>query len=431
MVLALWSMVAVTTFILVARHNRVSVVAIGYVGLLAYSVPALIGFTRPVSAKGLVPYLEPASSEAILVMVAAWLGFGLALLLMPSSVDGGRPPCYQLHPMRVTWFIRCALIISLACYAWMANRAGLEWYAMERADIYDAVGGLISIVWRWVSGIGLLASIYFDRLWGRGARIYQAIFALMVALNAIAGDRTVPVILAMAFAIVLLWEWPITKAALHWKAWAIGLATLAIIFFMKPFYLAYKRDLPFGRMLAGGSDPMAMVASWEAFGTHENIEGLIRSSTTYPWWNTVRDTLAQLLIQPSAFGFDSTGFNTVLQTQIFSQALYGLAGTFWGQAWAIGGIPVVIVFGLIYGGALVALHHASLKSKGMWFFFWIILGSVIGVYAHRNALENVLAQARQPFVGFVTIQVLVWVLLFGRFHTSVPAVPIVGRDYGK
>ncbi|WP_224699539.1 hypothetical protein [Mesorhizobium sp. CO1-1-8] len=302
---------------------------------------------------------------------------------------------------------------------------------MERADIYDAVGGLISIVWRWVSGLGLLASVYFDRPWGRGARIYQAIFALMVALNAIAGDRTVPVILAMAFAIVLLWEWPITKAALHWKAWAIGLATLAIIFFMKPFYLAYKRDLPFGRMLTGGSDPMAMVASWEAFGTHENIEGLIKSSTTYPWWNTVRDTLAQLLIQPSAFGFDSTGFNTVLQTQIFSQALYGLAGTFWGQAWAIGGIPVVIVFGLIYGGALVALHHASLKSKGMWFFFWIILGSVIGVYAHRNALENVLAQARQPFVGFVTIQVLVWVLLFGRFHTSVPAVPIVDRDYGK
>jgi hypothetical protein len=197
---------------------------------------------------------------------------------------------------------------------------------------------------------------------------------------------------------------------------------------MKPFYLAFKRDLPFGMMLSGGSDPMAMVASWEAFGTHENMEGLIRTNTTYPWWNTVRDTLAQVLIQPSAFGFDSTGFNTVLQTQIFSQANYGLAGTFWGQAWAIGGIPVVIVFGLLYGFSLVALHRASLNSKGMWFFFWIILGSVIGVYAHRNALENVLAQSRQPLVGFVTIQAIVWGLLFGRFHSSIPTVPIVGRD---
>lgn len=324
----------------------------------------------------------------------------------------------------MTWFIRCALIISLACYAWMTNRAGLQWFAMERADIYGAVGGLISVVWRWVSGIGLLTSIYFDRFWGRGGRITQTILIVMVALNAIAGDRTVPVILAMAFSVVLMWEWPVTRAAFNWRMWCIGAATLAVVFFMKPFYLAYKRDLPFGVMLTSGSDPMAMVASWEAFGTHENIEGLIRTNTTYPWWNTVRDTLAQLLIQPSAFGFDSTGFNTVLQTQIFSQASYGLAGSLWGQAWAMGGVPIVIIFGLLYGLTLVMLHRASLQSRGMWFFFWIILGSVIGVYAHRNALENMLAQARQPLVGFMAIQILVWILLFGRFHKAVQLRPM-------
>ncbi|MER9336809.1 hypothetical protein NKJ06_22885 [Mesorhizobium sp. M0293] len=424
MIFVLWAMVLASTGILLTRHNQVSVVAIGYIGLLAYSVPALIGYTRPVSARGLEPYLDPASSGAILVMAAAWLGFGLSLLVVPRSSGMAEPVRYQLHPMRITWFIRFALIISMLCYAWMANRAGLQWFAMERADIYGVVGGLISVVWRWVSGIGLLASIYFDRLWGRGARVTQSIFLLMVVLNAIAGDRTVPVILAMAFAVVSMWEWPITRAALNWRMWCIGLATLAIVFFMKPFYLAYKRDITIGIMLTGGSDPMALIASWEAFGTHENIEGLIRTNTTYPWWNMVRDTLAQLLVQPSAFGFDSTGFNTVLQTQIFSQASYGLAGTFWGQAWATGGIPVVIVFGLLYGLALAALHRASLQSKGTWFFFWIVVGSVIGVYAHRNSLENVLAQARQPFVGFLAIQTSVWLLLLGRFHGSVRGRPM-------
>ncbi len=415
MILVLWVMVILAGGIVWVRFPRMSVVAVGFAGFLAYTFPALIGYTRPITLRGLLPYLEPASAEATAALVIAWFGFAVSLYFI--GVDRV-PVSYEVHPKRIKWFIRCAILVSLACYGIMAARGGLAWYELEREEITERVSGVVTFIWRWTNCLGLIVSVYFaDGLFVRKKRFEQSFFVLMLALNALGGDRTVVVIAIMALAVTWMWNWPLKKVAVSWRTWGSGLIVLAIVFFMKPLYISVKRGIPLSETL-GAQNTTSLIASWEAFGVQENLEGVIRSGLSYSLWNTIRDTLAQLLLQPSIFGMDSLGFNRLLQEQIFTGATYGLAGTYVGQGFAVGGFFGVFIFGFLYGLSLGAIHRITVTCRGMLFFLLIIVGCVIGVYAHRNSLENVLALARQSVVAFLILQALVWLILAGRYHGS-------------
>lgn len=186
-------------------------------------------------------------------------------------------------------------------------------------------------------------------------------------------------------------------------------AVLAVIFYAKPFYVSLKTGQALSDMLAS-RDAMSMQAAFEAFGTHELLEKVVNLNVSYPLWSTIRDSLAQFLLVPSYFGFGSGGFNQLLQEQVFSQATYGLASNFWAHWWAVGGPFGVLAGGFIYGGSILLFNNWIIRSKGMAFFLFLLAAATIGVYAHRNSPENVLALIRPIVVVFFTVQAVACVV---------------------
>jgi hypothetical protein len=398
---------------MLANFPTVCVPWIGVVGLFSYTIPALVGLTSPVVAPGMVAYFTPASAHATLVMAIAWVSFAASILIAKSlgAIDQNAVRVLP-HPRYISRFLTLTFVLSAGIFASYVMRQGTGWFLQTREELGSAIG-IDWLIWKWSNALGLVVGAYFFS-WSRLTKVYAAYFATMILINMIAGDRTTPVIAVIGAIVSVSWGMPLARAALSPKAWLSGGVVLAIIFLAKPFYVALKTGQSFSYVFDSMST-MAFQSGWEAFATHELLERVTALGVYYSPWATLRDSMAQFLVMPSAFGFDSTGYNELIQTQIVSYATYGLASNFWAHWWSMFGLVGVVAGGMVYGFSLIFLNNRILRSQGTGFFLFMMLAAILGVYAHRNSPENILALMRPIVLSYAVVWLGMYVV---PLHTA-------------
>ncbi|MER9082614.1 hypothetical protein [Mesorhizobium sp. M0028] len=399
-----------TITVCLANFPKVSVPWIGVAGLFSYTLPALVGLTSPVAAPGMTGYFAPTSDRATMVMAVVWMAFGLSIIAANAFHAINRQEVRVLsHPRYINRFLTLTFVLSMGLFASFVIRYGGGWFLQTRSDLSSLVG-VDWLIWKWSNALGLLIAAYFFT-WSRLCKIYTVFFGAMIVVNIVAGDRTTPVIAMVGVIVSLSWGMPIGRAVFAPRAWLGAGLVLAIIFLAKPFYVALKTGASFGEVFNSMST-MSFQMGWEAFGTHELLERVLALNVSYSPWATVRDCLAQFLVMPSAFGFGSTGYNDLIQSQVISYATYGLASNFWAHWWSMFGIVGVIIGGMVYGLSLVFLNNLVQRSGGMTFFLFIILAATLGVYAHRNSPENVLALMRPIVLAYAVVWLAMYFIPF-------------------
>ncbi|MER8460820.1 hypothetical protein NKH82_29130 [Mesorhizobium sp. M0915] len=409
-----------------ASFPKVSVPWIGIAGLFSYSIPALFGLTSPIVAPGMVGYFAPTSAYATFVMAIVWMAFGTSIIIADALHAIEREAALVLpHPRYVSRFLTLTFLLSAGIFASFVIRYGAGWFLQTRSDVGSSLG-IDWLIWKWSNALGLLVAAYFFS-WSRLCKIYTVFFVAMVLTNIVAGDRTTPVIAMVGVIVSLSWGMPISRAVFSPKAWLGGGVVLAIIFLAKPFYVALKTGESFSQVF-GSMSTMSFQSGWEAFATHELLERVLALGVSYSPWATLRDCLAQLLVMPSAFGFNSTGYNELIQTQVISYATYGLASNFWAHWWSMFGLLGVAAGGLLYGFSLVLLNNRILRSQGMGSFLLIMLAATLGVYAHRNSPENILALMRPIVLAYAAVWVSMYFIpLHAAYRGKMPVMPLAGR----
>ncbi|MER9579466.1 hypothetical protein NKJ36_25105 [Mesorhizobium sp. M0142] len=421
MIFILWAAVVSTIIVCLFSFPTVSVPWIGVAGLFSYTIPAIVGLTSPVVAPGMQGYFAPTSTYATMVMAIVWVAFGASMLIANGVRAIERDTVGVLaHPRYISRFLMLTFVLSAGIFAWFVLRQGTGWFLQTRTEVSAAVG-IDWLIWKWSNALGLIVAIYFFS-WSPLCKLYALYFGAMILINMIAGDRTTPVIAMVGVIVSLSWGMPVFRAVTSPAAWFGGGLVLAIIFLAKPFYVALKTGSSFSQVF-GGMSSMSFQMGWEAFGTHELLERVLALGVPYSAWDTLRDCLAQFLVMPSAFGFGSTGYNELIQTQIISYATYGLASNFWAHWWSMFGLLGVVAGGMVYGFSLIVLNNWILRSRGMSFFLFMMLAATLGVYAHRNSPENILALMRPIVLSYAAVWVAMYIVpLRAAYRGMMPAM---------
>ncbi|RWP27958.1 hypothetical protein [Mesorhizobium sp.] len=421
MILVLWAAVIGAIVVCYTNFPAVSVPWIGVVGLFSYTIPALVGLTSPVMPTGMAAHFAPASAHATSVMAIVWISFAASIAIANSVGVIVRNPIRVVpHPRYVSRFLTLIFLLSAGIFASYVARQGTGWFLQSRSELGSAIG-VDWLIWKWSNALGLIVAAYFFS-WSRLSKVYAAYFATMIVINMIAGDRTTPVIAVIGAIFSVSWGMPISRAVLSPKAWLSGGVVLAIIFLAKPFYVAMKTGQSFGYVFDSMST-MAFQSGWEAFATHELLERVTALGVSYSPWATLRDSLAQFLVMPSAFGFDSTGYNELIQTQIVSYATYGLASNFWAHWWSMFGLVGAVAGGMVYGFSLIFLNNKILRSQGTGFFLFMMLAAILGVYVHRNSPENILALMRPIVLAYGVVWLAMHVIPLRAQYRGMQPMP--------
>ena len=132
------------------------------------------------------------------------------------------------------------------------------------------------------------------------------------------------------------------------------------------------------------------------------MDGLIELEDS-PDDSLVAASLAQLLIVPSAFGFDSGKFNDFFQSRLFPGFKdRSMAYSFWGEGHVRYGASGILMFLGIYLSGLYIFQSLISSSKFSFQVFGFIGGSYWAFYIHRNSLVSILAYERQ-FILYLLI----------------------------
>lgn len=387
--------IAVTAALAIHQFREISVIHLGIAGLLAYSVPAILGLSFPPHHERQLVAVSP---EATVAMALAWLGFALVIGLLPAPL---RPRGREFSPAsehRVDDFLRGALVVSIALYGMVCVRLGALFFLRPRAEISPHLG-LGYLFFKWALALGLIASVASRRSG------FIVAFSLGMIVVAIAGDRTTPLITVLAVFLFVLEGFTVRQAVTSWRTWGAVALALGIVFGTKFLYGVLKFS---DGSAMEGLPPYGFLLQWEAFLTHEILERVIRTGFSYSPWETLKGTLGQLLLLPSLFGIDSSRFNEVMQSELFPGITFNIAHNHWAQWFSMFGYLGVFLGAAILGGALVGIDRWISKTKGAWHFLALLVGSAVAVYVHRNSIENEAAIIRQIVLSFC----LVWVASF-------------------
>ncbi|UXN73366.1 hypothetical protein N8D56_21200 [Devosia sp. A8/3-2] len=410
----LWTSLLTATYFVFSRYTRIGVVTLAWAGLLAYSIPALIGVSVSLPRPGMPAGMYPASLDAVTAVGLSLAGFGIMVLI--ASVTFAKPKLRcRTEPLTRDdqGFVIAAIVVVVALYAFLSALMGWSFFLDGRHKV-EAEGGIALIFWRWAVAFGLLASIRSKKI----API--AFFALMLALVAVSGDRTVPVITAVASLLLVLYDRRVLSVLLSPVPWVAIPALGASIFLIKPLYISIKNGQSFGSVWSS-IKPSSILFQWEAFVTHELLERVLASGFRYSYETMLLLSGGQLLVVPSAFGLNSAQFNTEIQAQLFPDLTYGVAYSYLAQWVSMFHLPGAFVAGALFAAVIGLLHRWLTVASSRWFLLALMLGSVTAIYAHRNSVENLLAVWRQAAIVFAIILIVQqgWKLL--RWSLSTPS----------
>jgi hypothetical protein len=374
--------------------------------LTMYSLPALLGLVYPFDSPAATLQLAPASAQAVAATTLAWIVFTLVL---------ATPACgtHAVHSNRLiplqsfgqpdrSAFIAAAMMLSVGGFLVIAVLDGPFFFLEMREEGSE---GLVRMLWRWVNAIGLIAAVY--------ARSWKAVtvFVIGILVYFLSGDRTVVVI--SAFCLLVAWGRGRRVTALLRPRLIVGLMFLvSVALFGKPIYLAIKLgsfDLLVGVATADGwMERLAL--TFEPFTTFNILEMTIRHDFHLPFWSVFQGAMGQFLLVPSYFGVDANDFNAEFTKTFVPRLRYGIAGNYWAQGWAIGGALGVAIYAAIYATALRLSDRLARQPCSAIAIFGSVIGGLLAVYAHRNALDNLMSFVRQIALVFLILVLMVQAL---------------------
>jgi hypothetical protein len=396
------------------RYGPFSFVVAGIFCFTVYSLPALFGLVFPFTEARAHAQLIAASQTAVHATALAWAVLSLTIAIPVARIraperciDNDYRPS---DGARLAPFTFAALCICVVGFLAIAATDGPLFFLEMRPEGSE---GLLRMLWRWVNAIGLVAAV-LTRSW-RAA----AVFAAGVAVYFLSGDRTIIVITAFSLFVVLgrgrSWTLLLRPQVI------LGVSFLAIVAVVgKPIYLAVKLGSAelIGSVLTSNWLAGAVLA-FEPFTTFNILELVIANDFTMPVWTVIEGVVGQALLVPSALGIDPNSFNAAFTQEFAPKLRYGIAGNFWAQGWAIGGPAGVAVYAVIYASVLRMCDRASRTQRGPLGILFIVIGALFAVYAHRNALDNLLSFVRQIAIVGIVLALLTSILT--PFYASASA----------
>jgi len=356
------------------------------VGFVCYSSPALLGRYPQFESNGFSGEWSGVSSEA------RWI-YGVALSGMVAGSYLWRLFGNHLPPQGVS-DLKSGERTDLLCMRLLATNAALQTIFMSVQ--HGAVGffllprehltsetSFLSVMWPWSVGLyWLFAS--FQPFWR-----HRALATGMLVAEAIAGDRTVPVLAIAAFLTAKLLRSSVMRSAsLVTSAALLGMAAIV----WKPFYLWVKSG--FSQNTLATLSGEKMLVSWEPFLIHENLEIVLSHGFQYPLSDSLYDLATQLLIIPSAFGGDSGRFGEVMHETFFPGTEFGRAYTILGQMFSMGGYLLVFVGTGLVGFLGAVFWRWGSSSASVFSALGYLFAAVVSFYCWRNSIENLAAFMR-------------------------------------
>lgn len=368
-------------------HGAFSLVSAGLVGFTTYSIPAVVGLTFPFhlsASPGQIP-LVPASSASIIVILLAWLS-ATCVIAIPRKTDLRQRSRSQLADDHSALILALLLLSILGLLVVIATDG--PWFFLNSRS--EQTESLVKLLWRWVNSIGLIVAT-LNRSWRTGI-----VFLVGLGLYFVAGDRTIPAITIMGICVILGRNQAALRAIFRPAMLATAALSVAIIIFGKAIYLSIKAGS--AEILYEALSPSGLeraLKSFEPFATHNILDLVVQYDFSLPLSLLLEGIVGQLMVMPSAFGFESNAFNREFTSAFASMLSYGVAGNFWAQAYSIGGYGMVVIYSVLFATILRVCDRGFRHSTGVTRILFIMVGALFAVYAHRNSLDNILSFVRQ------------------------------------
>ncbi|MGE5501460.1 MAG: hypothetical protein ACM3W4_05995 [Ignavibacteriales bacterium] len=407
----LWTVVLLTWVVVLRTNRRVSLVLVACLGLTIYSVSALSGWVFPLSS---LRHWERVTDAGRYGMALGWLGFLVSVSVAslgrrpaaqatahPNQPPAGAPrPIFYDAPARN--FMLVAILASLAGFGYAIYRGGPLFFLPSREQVFQLIYGAPFLLWRWVNVVGLNVAVASRR------PLPFAFFLGAVLINFLMGDRTVIVLGGMAALMAGVWQTPVIR--LFRNRWIIGggVGLVIITLFGKAIYTAVKSASLTSASHGFVLDLNNTLMNFEPFMVQHLMDSVIQYNLTISSGDLLMGIVGQLLIAPSLFGIDSGAYNVLITNTLFPTVTFGIAFSFWAQGYSWLGYFGIFLYGVIFGSIAIVLTRTANRSGLLWRSFWIICGTVIGIYAHRNSLENIIAVVRQAFLAFFPLLLLAY-----------------------
>lgn len=379
-------------FVIFSTNRAISLISLAAVGLSAYSLPVLTGWTTTVSLGTITSAHVKTSEAATLAMAMAWLGFVFAAatpVLKNKGLQKFSIKATDLMTLRVCFAIGVVLLVPVIA------TSGVLFFLKSRAEAFESP---VIMIWRWVCLIGLLMSLSLNK---PAMLVY---FAAVILTIFISGDRTLFVL--SIFSIALQARYGSKLLGLRNVRMGIILVPVLLIFliYAKPFYLFLKdSSAPFSAYMSNDEGVLESFWLLEPFGVHYLLEMVIISDLRIGLSDIILPTIAQVLVFPSAFGVDTHLYNKILSNTLFPGVTYGIAFNLWAQGYSFGGAIGVFLFGLLYGLLIKALNFFIGSWRGVPRFCILIFGVMVAIYGHRNSIENIVSFGRQILLAGVLV----------------------------
>lgn len=394
--------IATSLALLWSRYGVISIAGIAGIGFLVYSIPALIGLmTTPVTAGR---FFLHTSGQATAMMMLAWIVFvgALYLLSLRTSFAGDRLPIAATLPgseahMSLSRLMWLALVASILIYFTLSWVSSPLFFLLPR-DVAENILPGLQALWRWSIGIALLSAV-IARNW-----LIVGLSILLTAIIFIIGDRTFIYISAFAIFISAFRGKPVGKLLRRPSIWILAIAMVFLVLFGKAAYLSIKEsNWAYIEQFFQIRSHVQFFAGFEPLLIHGHLETVMFYDWTYPVAKTATAVFGQLLIVPSAFGIDSQGFSDAFTRTFYPGVNYGLAHSYWAQAYSTGGPLGIVLFAVIFGGLVALVDDWERRGNALTHVPVVLIGTTLAVYIFRNSLENILAFERQIAVAAIPL----------------------------
>ncbi|SEK70014.1 hypothetical protein SAMN05421666_0410 [Roseovarius nanhaiticus] len=359
----------------------------------------------------LVPFLSEASNYSdwvkfsnpeisfALIIVLLGLTLSAVALQLYTKKDIVRLPAAATNtnsiPLKA--FSTCALVIVILAFITAGGTLQLS-----KRDLIDSGASTIFLL-QYPFIIIFLASVVAR---DRAALIIS--FAALFGLSILVVSRAVIVLPVVSAFFYLVYSRNLLSLLTPRRA---AIIVLAVFFAIYGKYLAIGIRLGDFNALSlalRSTNPASLMEGLEGYAISSYIAEIINLKKPYDWIDSM-DALFQFLVIPDLFGADASSFTTYLAENYRPDADYGLAYTYFGEGYAVGGQWGVFLWTIILIAMLIATHQVLSKSRNLWFLAWACFAmSVLCFYFPRNSLEVNLTMLRLSGLSALILAVSAW-----------------------
>lgn len=354
---------------------------------------------------GQSPVETPISDPTYAVMAVVLAGIGVAGLVL-----GKRPPpagrferSRSRELLMIQWFAGAAALVA---FFLLLRDPGTTWSA-DKSETLKSLGRF-SILMATAATIAVVVAVRTRRL----APVILVLPAFMA--DVLLGFRAT-MVLAIIAALVVWLNGRSLRHALRRQGFILlavsGVSTLVFVSWQQLYPPLRDGNWPETRERAASpATYFEALRNIEPFLTQAILEKVVEENYRVPP-DHLLNVFAVAVPFYTEFFPAPLSFNDRFQPDLFPDVRqYGLASNIWAEAWAVGGMPAVVAYVLIW---VVVLWLGSwcLRSKND---HLIVLGAICGAYAafyvHRNDLLYEAILERRFVIGYLAVASLVWLL---------------------